>query len=235
MTQVTPIRIAYFSDVLCIWSYAAQIRVDELVHHFGDQIQMQYHFIPVFGDLETKISRDWQGKGGIEGMNQAAHKVAAMFPHLQVHPQIWQVNLPRSSCGVHVFLKAVQLLEQQGVISAQGLVDWGGKSPFEACSWALRLAFFRDGMDIGCWDAQIRVANALNLPIHAIQSVIQDGSAMAATCRDMELQTQFKVEGSPTYILNEGRQKLYGNIGYKVLAANVEEILSRPSNQATWC
>ncbi len=25
-----PIRIDYFSDVLCVWAYAAQIRLDEL-------------------------------------------------------------------------------------------------------------------------------------------------------------------------------------------------------------
>ena len=58
---------------------------------------------------------------------------------------------------------------------------------------------------------------------------------MAALCRDVELRDQFRVEGSPTYIMNEGRQKLYGNLGYKIIEANVQEILHRPENQASWC
>jgi hypothetical protein len=64
---------------------------------------------------------------------------------------------------------------------------------------------------------------------------MRNGEAMAAMCRDVELMKRFNVEGSPTYLLNEGRQKLYGNLGYKIIEANVNEILRRPQNQASWC
>lgn len=43
------IVIDHFSDVLCVWAYAAQIRMDELKREFGEQIQVNYHFMPVFG------------------------------------------------------------------------------------------------------------------------------------------------------------------------------------------
>ncbi len=33
----------------------------------------------------------------------------------------------------------------------------------------------------------------------------------------------------------QGRQKLYGNLGYRIIEANVQEILSRPEHQASWC
>jgi len=36
--------------------------------------------------------------------------------------------------------------------------------------------------------------------------------------------------------MNDGRQKIYGNVGYKVMEANVAELLSNPkSGDASWC
>ena len=46
---------------------------------------------------------------------------------------------------------------------------------------------------------------------------------------------QIRLDGSPTYLLNQGRQKLYGNVGYKIIEANVEEVLRRPAEAASWC
>ena len=47
--------------------------------------------------------------------------------------------------------------------------------------------------------------------------------------------TEHRIDGSPTYLLNQGRQKLYGNVGYKIIEANVEEVLRRPAEAASWC
>ena len=46
---------------------------------------------------------------------------------------------------------------------------------------------------------------------------------------------EFNIDGSPTYILNEGRQKLYGNVGYRVIEANIQELLADPGERASWC
>ena len=44
------------------------------------------------------------------------------------------------------------------------------------------------------------------------------------------------VKGSPTMILNQGRQKLYGNVGYRIIEANIQELLRDPHpDQASWC
>ncbi len=44
------------------------------------------------------------------------------------------------------------------------------------------------------------------------------------------------IQGSPTFVLNEGRQKLYGNVGYRIIDANIQEMLREPrTDQASWC
>jgi len=40
--QMEPIRISYFSDVLCVWAYIAQIRLDELTTNFQDKISIDW-------------------------------------------------------------------------------------------------------------------------------------------------------------------------------------------------
>ena len=44
-----------------------------------------------------------------------------------------------------------------------------------------------------------------------------------------------QVQGSPTFVLNQGRQKLFGNVGYRVIAANIEELLHDNAGQLSWC
>jgi len=36
--------------------------------------------------------------------------------------------------------------------------------------------------------------------------------------------------------MNDGRQKLFGNVGYRLLEANVQELRRRPAkDEASWC
>ena len=43
------------------------------------------------------------------------------------------------------------------------------------------------------------------------------------------------VRASPTLIFNEDRQRLTGNVRYRIIEANVRELLERPETQQTWC
>jgi len=40
------------------------------------------------------------------------------------------------------------------------------------------------------------------------------------------------VQGSLTFLLNEGRQRLYGNVGYSVIEANIKESFAEPKTGA---
>ena len=53
--------------------------------------------------------------------------------------------------------------------------------------------------------------------------------SIAALAADYDQAQSQAVRGSPTYILNEGRQILFGNISYGILDANVAELLSQQS------
>lgn len=223
-----PVVADHYSDVLCIWAYCAHVRVKELRHRFGEQISVRYHYVPVFGSTPKKIGAGWAERGGFDAYAEHVRKTAARFPHVRVGDSAWARVRPASSAAPHLFLKAVQLLEGGGPSPAEG--------PYERVDWALRTAFFEDGRDIARRDVQLEVAEAHGLPRAPLEAAMDGGTAMAALLEDVEAQTTQKIEGSPTLVFNGGRQKLYGNVGYRVLEANVEELLHKPDpNWASWC
>ena len=58
---------------------------------------------------------------------------------------------------------------------------------------------------------------------------------MGALSDDQRRAAELGVRGSPTWVLNSGRQILYGNVGYRILNANIEELLKNPAVEASWC
>lgn len=235
MNTSEKVRVAYYSDMLCIWAYVSEIRLSELRKQFGKQIHINYHFIPIFGCTDHRIGGGWKEKGGFKGYSQHVRDICNDFPHIEVGQDAWNKSIPKSSATSHHFLKAIQLLEQKSIISDQPDAQHGGNTSFEEITRRIRQAFFRDGLNIGDETVLFDVADQFDIPIHLIVKHMRNGEAMAAMCRDVELSKKYNVEGSPTYLLNEGRQKLYGNLGYKIIEANVQEILHRPQNQASWC
>jgi protein-disulfide isomerase-like protein with CxxC motif len=229
------VRISHFSDTLCVWAYVSQIRLDELKAQQGDAVDISYHFVNLFGCTEERIEEGWRDRGGYAGFGDHVLEVCSKFPQVEVHPEVWRVCTPRSSGMSHLFLKAVQLLEQRAEISCERSPEYNDRTLFEEAAWRVRLAFFRDTRDIAELSVLLEVADQLSLPVASIEKRLTNGEAMAALCRDLELKDIHKVEGSPTYLLNDGRQKLYGNVGYRIIEANVVELLDRPDGQASWC
>lgn len=227
--------ISYFSDVLCVWAYAAQIKLDELRRQFGDTISVQYHFLPLFGDVSGHIDAGWGDRGGAEGYAQHVQQVAERFGHIDIHPEVWTRNRPPTSASCHLFLKAIQLVEKSGEISAVPEARFDDKSLFEEMVWRCRLGFFRDLQDIADRRQLEAIAADIGLPIAGIRRQIDSGAAHAAVCTDFNAKEKYLIEGSPTFLLHEGRQKLYGNVGYRIIEANVQELLADPGERASWC
>ncbi len=225
-----PIRIFYFSDVLCVWAYIAQIRLDELKATFPTQISIEQHFTPVFGDARRKLEQRWQDRGGLAGYSQHVREVAAKFKHISIHPEIWTQATPTSSTSCHLFLRAVKLLEAKGAVVVKD-----GTSSLDRLTWAFRTAFFTELADISDRKIQLQIAKELGLPVNKIKAEIDSGAAYAELSRDFELTKEYNVTVSPTLIFNDGRQRLNGNVGYRVIEANIRELLSNPPNEQSWC
>jgi len=235
MNTPNKVTIMYFTDILCIWAYLAQIRIDELKRKFGAAIELEYHFIPVFGSVESKMEQNWNHRGGIFAYSQHVQEIASRFNHIDVHPEIWAENTPTTSSSCHLFLKAIQILEAEGELHGIPKPKNNHKSVFEATVWELRLAFFRDLINVSTFRTQMKIAERLGLPLQKIQDQIESGAAFAALDMDFQIKEKYRVTGSPTLIFNEGRQIIYGNVGYRVIEANIQELFNQTESQASWC
>ncbi|VAV88049.1 hypothetical protein MNBD_ALPHA04-2238, partial [hydrothermal vent metagenome] len=108
--------------------------------------------------------------------------------------------------------------------------------PFEELIWRLRCRFFEQNGNIALRANLDEVARDLRLPIGEIHRLLENGEADAALHLDAVAQDKYLIPGSPTLVLNEGRQRLYGNVSYRIIEANVQELLTVPSpGNASWC
>ena len=222
------VKIQHFSDVLCVWAYVSQVRVDELKRQFGEQIEMDYHFVHVFGHAHQKLQAQWAQRGGSQAYGTHVKEVVAKFDHVPVHEDIWARDTPRSSLPAHLFLCALKLLEPVQP-------DAGGSSAVERAAWAVREAFFRDLVDISKRHELMAIAERLGLPVGEIERILDAGAAHALLSEDIAMAREQSVRASPTLLFNEGRQVLTGNVGYRVIEANVRELLRTPVDQSSWC
>lgn len=230
------VTVEIFSDVLCIWAYGAEARIDQLRRDFGDRVALRHRFIPLFAATHQRIVEGWKARGGAAAFNRHIHEVAASWEHVSIHPDVWTAHMPASSNSVHLFLKAAQILQASGDIDADPNSSYSGKTAVEELTWRIRCAFFRDNLNVSKRQVLSDVAAGLSLPVDKIHQKMDDGDAHAALHLDMEARDSYLVPGSPTFVFNEGRQRLYGNIGYRIIEANLNELLNNQHHGgASWC
>jgi predicted DsbA family dithiol-disulfide isomerase len=224
---MSAIEIKYFSDILCVWAYVSQVRIDAIKEKFAGAVRIEHRFCSVFGDTVQKINSAWKDKGGYQGFNAHLRQVAGKFSHIEVHPDVWLKTRPASSASPHLFMKAVQQCDND---------SRSRPDTFDQLLRAFRRAFFGDCRDISRWDVQREIAAGLGADIGAIEERIHSGAAFAALAADYQDADKMRVEGSPSLVLNEGRQKLYGNVGFRLIEANVQGLIDAPgTDDASWC
>lgn len=232
----SPVTIDHFSDILCIWSYVSQVRMDELRQQFPDEVAINYRFIPLFGSTADRIGEGWQDRGGFGGYADHVQEIAAGWDHVEVHRDVWREIAPASSTPAHLFLKAVQLLAEKGEISSEPQLHLGDRSLPEEAAWRLRRRFFAGAEDIARTEVQEAVATELGVPLDSLRTVYDSGTAHAMLHKDLVERDRYQIPGSPTLLMAGGRQRLFGNVGYRIIEANVRELLQNPkSGQASWC
>lgn len=222
-----PVRATYFTDVLCVWAYLNQVRIAELQTEFGDQLEIDPRFCPVFGDVPGKLERVWSDRGGAVGYAAHVRGVLEQYPHASVHDDTWARVTPASSLPAHLVLCGVRDLAERGEVA---------RTAYDASIWAVREAFFRDGRNIGEMPVLFEVLEAQGLSASRVEERIRGGQAFSVLARDDELIRKYDIKLSPSLILNEGRQRLNGNVGFRVMEANVRGLLRQPGHgEASWC
>jgi len=94
----------------------------------------------------------------------------------------------------------------------------------------------RCALHLGPTDILEQLLEKSNIDIESIRAVFRTGEAHALLESDQREKESLQLSGSPTFVLNEGRQKLYGNVGYGVIEANIKEVLKSPNAEAaSWC
>lgn len=231
------VTIDYFSDVLCVWAYVGQIRVDELEKTFGDRIQVRHRFIPIFGDARRQIDSGWKKRGGYPGFHNHLEEVCAQWEHAHLHAQVWQHCQPLTSVTAHLFLKAVWLLLERGELARDKGQAVDVERLFEALQWRIRTAFFEQGRDISRYSVMRELLAEFGIPEQPVLEIIERGEPHAELHEDERLRVEYGAKGSPTFVFNEGRQVLYGNVGYRIIEANIRELLNRGrfAALANWC
>ena len=215
------LKISYFTDVLCVWAWIGQQRVEELQKEWGDEVLIRHYCVNVFGDTANRIGEKWAKRGGYEGFGQHVLESAAPYEVAPVNAQIWRDVRPRTSATAHLVMKAAELVS--------------GQADVMRLATALRKSFFVDTLDIGNLDVVLQIAADSGFDRGAIISRMETGEPQAALMADLEGSQELRIKGSPSWVMNDGRQILYGNVGYRVLSANIEELLRNPEQEASWC
>jgi len=224
--EKTQIVIHHYADILCVWAYIADIRIRELKTTFGNDIALDFHTLPVFGNVPGKMQAQWSGRGGIDGYAAHVRETAARFEHVRVSSDVWVKNTPQSSLPAHLVLSALKIAVQE---------QRAPQDAYDIFAQRARQAFFVETQDVG----QRAVLQALLQEcvddVALINALIDEGRAHAQLAEDMQLAKEHDVRSSPTLLFNDGRQRLAGNVGYRIIEANIRELIERPHAQQSWC
>ena len=215
------LKVDYFTDVLCVWAWIAQQRIDELEVQWGDKIELQHHYINLFGDTAGRIEKKWRKRGGYDGFGKHVVEAAAPYISDPLSSNIWTNTRPATSANAHLVIKAAELA--------------GSAADAAMFAVLIRRSFFSDALDIGKIPVLLDLASDAGLDVTHIKESLDDGTASAALMSDYLLASEQGISGSPSWVMNGGRQKLYGNVGYHVLHANVEGLLNNYGDEASWC
>ncbi|MDO6444457.1 DsbA family protein [Colwellia sp. 1_MG-2023] len=207
-----PIIIEYVTDVLCVWAWVSQQRIERLEEKFGDQIHLQFRYLDVFGDTQQKMQNQWADRGHYQGFAEHVRNSASCEPNAVINPKIWHEVQPTTSTNAHLILKAIELAYH------------ADKSKEIAA--IIRKAFYVKACDISQLSVLMQLVSEHGLDSTLVQNFLENGQAIAALMTDYQSAKQQSLKGSPTYIIDNGRQVLFGNISDKVLHANINAHLN---------
>jgi predicted DsbA family dithiol-disulfide isomerase len=177
-----PIRLDVFSDYLCPWCYNAAVRLSDVEHVYGSQVDVHWRAFPLIPD-------DRPGRLSTEQTRDSRRKVGAEEPRAQFIVPTLGTELPASSLPALTAAKAAQ---RQGREAGATFHD------------RLFAAHFRDNLDIGRTDVLWRLAEACGLDMARFRQDCESGEPHRAVLNDYaEAVAWFGVSALPTVVFNE--------------------------------
>lgn len=222
----TKLSFSHWTDPLCIWAFVAQDQLDRLVTEYGARLAIDYRVVPVFGSIPWRFKSGPWATGGVEGRVHATEKIARTHGHPEVSGACWQNDCPESSWSPGAAIKAVTALEQAGQVPP------GTAGRYQQ---TLRRFFFVDCKNVARRAVQLEAAEATGIAPAQLEARLDDGSALALLWEDYAEKERLKLQGSPTYVFDNGRAMLYGNFSFGVLHATVEELLRGLGPEGSAC
>lgn len=208
------IHFTYWSDPLCVWAFVAQPKLDHMLEEFGELLDVRYRVVPVFGSVPYRFSRGPWAQQGPKGRAEATREICSRFG-IEVSGAVWTEDTPASSWAPALAIEAVFELEERGEYP-----DGSGA----AYQRSLREAFFLRDRNTARRSVQLEVAEQTGLPLARLEASLDDGSAMARLWEDHHARERGHVRGSPTYVFDEGREILYGNVAEGIIHSTIEEL-----------
>lgn len=206
-----PIIVEYFTDVLCVWAWVSQQRIERLQQTLGNNVELKFRYLDVFGDTQTKMQTQWADRGLYQGFAEHVENSANCEPNALINPEIWRNVQPTTSTNAHLMLKAIELAYSDEKSSEMATI--------------IRKAFYLDALDISQLSNLFKLMKEQGLDDNKLQTFLDNGKAIAALMTDYQYAKQQSLKGSPTYIIDGGRQVLFGNVSYPILLANINEHL----------
>ena len=209
--------VEYWTDPFCVWAFVAEPSLERLCARYEGQIVVRHRIVPVFGSVVRRFATGaWAAKGPAGRAEVTARVAREHRPDVPVTGQVWIDDPPASSWSAGLAAKAVSLLEE------------AGEAPDRAAArylTAMRHRFFVENVNLARREAQLALAEELDLPVAGIEARLDDGRALAALYEDHEDRLAANVSGSPTYLFDGGRTRIYGNFREEVLDATVRTYL----------
>lgn len=209
--------IDYWSDPLCIWAFVAQPRLEAVLRHHGDRIDLRFRVVPVFGSIPQRFTTGSWSEKGPTGKAEVTRRVARKFGREDVDGQVWIDDAPASSWASGAAVKAAQSVE------VAGLAEPGAAARYLL---AMREAFFLDNRNVARRSVQLDLTERIGLPAGAFAAHIDDGTATAALFEDFQDKETAGILGSPTWVFDGGRAHLYGNFDEKILHHTVDTLVN---------
>jgi len=220
------LEVHYWTDILCVWAYVGQVRANALAKNFSTEITLENLYFPVFGAAIGKLDIMWANKGGRVAYNQHVREIVARFGHLPVTDDIWLADAPSSSLPAHLYICAAQWLEQQGELAPGSGTN---------LAWQLRSTFFSGGVDVSRRPHILAIAEQHDIVPAKLERAVASGAAFARLAEQTASAADAGIKVSPTFSFNEGRQRLSGNVGYRIIEANIREVVEPPALLQAWC